>query len=132
MTKKRAASGEAGVSTLEAVLVFPALLLLLMLIIQFALWYHASDLATAAAQDGTRAARVQGATASDGAAEANQLLDQTGRSILQGRQVVVERTADMTRVQVRGTCIELVPFLHLPVRAVAESPTERFRGRLAR
>ena len=103
-----------------------------MLIIQFALWYHASDLATAAAQDGTRAARVEGATASDGAAEANQLLDQTGRSILQGRQVVVERTTDMTRVEVRGTCIELVPFLHLPVRAVAESPTERFRGRLAR
>ena len=132
MRKRRAASGEAGVSTLEAVLVFPALLLLLMLIIQFAVWYHASDLATAAAQDGTRAARVEGATASDGAAEANQLLDQTGRSILQGRQVVVERTADMTRVQVRGTCIELVPFLHLPVRAVAESPTERFRGRLAR
>ena len=132
MRKKRAAGDEAGVSTLEAVLVFPALLLLLMLIIQFALWYHASDLATAAAQDGTRAARVQGATASDGAAEANQLLDQTGRSILQGRQVLVERTRDVTRVEVRGTCIELVPFLHLPVHAVAESPTERFRGRLAR
>jgi len=132
LRKRRAASGEAGVSTLEAVLVFPALLLLLMLIIQFALWYHASDLATAAAQDGTRAARVQGATASDGAAEANQLLDQTGRSILQGRQVLVERTRDVTRVEVRGTCIELVPFLHLPVHAVAESPTERFRGRLAR
>jgi Flp pilus assembly protein TadG len=132
LRKKRAASGEAGVSTLEAVLVFPALLLLLMLIIQFALWYHASDLATAAAQDGTRAARVEGATASDGAAEANQLLDQTGRSILQGRQVVVERTTDMTRVEVRGACIELVPFLHLPVHAVAESPTERFRGRLSR
>jgi len=132
LTKKRAARGEAGVSTLEAVLVFPALLLLLMLIIQFALWYHASDLATAAAQDGTRAARVEGATASDGAAEANQLLDQTGRSILQGRQVLVERTRDVTRVEVRGTCIELVPFLHLPVHAVAESPTERFRGRLAR
>jgi Flp pilus assembly protein TadG len=132
LRKKRAAGDEAGVSTLEAVLVFPALLLLLMLIIQFALWYHAADLATAAAQDGARAARVEGATASDGAAEANQLLDQTGRSILQGRQVVVERTTDMTRVEVRGTCIELVPFLHLPVHAVAESPTERFRGRLAR
>jgi Flp pilus assembly protein TadG len=132
LRKKRASSGEAGVSTLEAVLVFPVLLLLLMLIIQFALWYHASDLATAAAQDGTRAARVEGATASDGATEANQLLDQIGRSILQRRQVLVERTADMTRVEVRGTCIELVPFLHLPVHAVAESPTERFRGRLAR
>jgi Flp pilus assembly protein TadG len=129
---KRVAGGEAGVSTLEAVLVFPALLLLLMLIIQFALWYHASDLATAAAQDGARAARVEGATASDGARQANQLLDQTGRSILQDRQVTVERNADTTRVEVRGTCIELVPFLHLPVHAVAESSTERFRGRVVR
>jgi len=130
LRRKRAARGEAGVSTLEAVLVFPALLLLLMLIIQFALWYHASDLATAAAQDGTRAARVAGGTGADGAAQANQLLDQTGRSILQGRQVTVERTANLARVEVRGTCIELVPFLHLPVHAVAESPTERFRARL--
>jgi Flp pilus assembly protein TadG len=129
---KRVTGGEAGVSTLEAVLVFPALLLLLMLIIQFALWYHATDLATAAAQDGARAARVEGATASDGALQANQLLDQTGRSILQGRQVTVERDADATRVEVRGTCIELVPFLHLPVHAVAESSTERFRGRVTR
>jgi Flp pilus assembly protein TadG len=128
---KRVAGGETGVSTLEAVLVFPALLLLLMLIIQFALWYHASSIATAAAQDGARAARVEGASAGDGALQANQLLDQTGRSILQSRRVTVARNADTTRVEVRGTCIELVPFLHLPVRAVAESTTERFRGRLA-
>ena len=132
MKGKRADGGEAGVSTLEAVLVFPALLLLLMLIIQFALWYHASDLATAAAQDGARAARVEGATASDGTLKANALLDQTGRSILKGRQVTVERNADVTRVEVRGTCIELVPFLHLPVHAIAESSTEQFRGRATR
>jgi hypothetical protein len=44
--------------------------------------------------------------------------------------VTVERTADVARVEVRGTCIELVPFLHLPVHAVAESGTERFRGRV--
>ena len=125
-------AAEAGFSTLEAVLLFPVLLLLLMVIIQFALWYHASDLVTAAAQDGVRAARVEGATAADGSTQANLLLDQTGRSIVQGRHVQVSRGADVARVEVRGTCIALIPFLHLPVRAVAESSTERFRGRLVR
>jgi Flp pilus assembly protein TadG len=129
---EKGVGGEAGATTLEAVLVFPALLLLLMLIIQLALWYHASDLATAAAQDGVRAARISGATAADGANRANQLLDQTGPSILQGRQVSVQRGADVARVEVRGSCIRLVPFLRLPVHAVAESSTERFRGRLVR
>ena len=91
-----------------------------------------AGLAIAAAQDGARAARVEGATAADGATRANQLLDQTGRSILQGRHVSVQRGPDITRVDVRGSCIQLVPFLRLPVHAVVESTTERFRGRRAR
>ncbi len=130
--RERGGCPESGFTTLEAVLVFPVLLLLLMLIIQFALWYHADDLATAAAQDGVRAARVEGATAVDGSQRANELLDQTGRSIVEGRDVQVSRNADVARVEVRGRCISLVPFLHLPVHAVAESSTERFRGRLGR
>jgi Flp pilus assembly protein TadG len=123
---------EAGAATVEAVLVFPVLLLLVMVVFQFALWYHASGLATAAAQDGARAARAENATAQDGRNRANALLDQTGRSILQGRQVLVTRTLTTARVEVRGRCIPLVPGLHLPVDAVVESSTERFVGRLAR
>ena len=92
-------------ATLEAVLVFPVLLLLIMFSIQVALWYHAAALADAAAQDGVRAARVQGATAATGAARANQLLDQAGRTILEGRQVTASRTSDIARVEVRGRCI---------------------------
>jgi Flp pilus assembly protein TadG len=123
---------EAGIATVEAVLVFPVLLLVIMVVFQFALWYHASGLATAAAQDGARAARAEGATARDGQDRANGLLDQTGRSILQGRHVVVSRTSASTRVEVSGTCIALVPGLHLPVDAVVESGTERFVGRSGR
>jgi Flp pilus assembly protein TadG len=110
-------------------LAFPVLLLLLMVVIQVALWYHASSLADAAAQDGVRAARVQGASAADGIDRANQLLDQTGSSIIVARQVTASRTTDLARVEVQGHCIELVPFLTLPVHAVAESSTEVFRQR---
>ena len=130
MSGKRGAGRQTGAASLEAVLVFPVLLLLIMFVIQVALWYHAAGLATAAAQDGARAARAQGATAANGISRANQMLDETGRTILVGRQVTATRRAEVTRVEVRGHCIELVPFLSLPVHAVAESTTEQFQGRL--
>jgi Flp pilus assembly protein TadG len=129
---KRGPRRESGATTLEAVLVFPVLLLLIMFIIQVALWYHAAALADAAAQDGVRAAAAQGATANDGITRADQLLDQAGPTILQGRVVTASRTADVARVEVQGHCIDLVPFVSLPVHAVAESATEVFRGRLTR
>jgi hypothetical protein len=129
---KREARRQSGAATLEAVLVFPVLLILVMFCIQVALWYHAAALADAAAQDGVRVARMQGGSASDGIGRADQLLDQAGRTIIQGRQVTASRSAEVVRVEVRGHCIELVPFVSLPVHAVAESSTERFRGRLAR
>ncbi len=132
MIGKKGAGSESGVATLEAVLVFPVLLLLVMFSIQVALWYHAAALADAAAQDGVRVSRVEGASAAAGSARANQLLDQAGRTILEDRQVTASRTSDLARVEVRGRCIAVVPFVSFPVHAVAESTTERFRGRLAR
>ncbi|MDQ1391967.1 MAG: hypothetical protein QOF30_944 [Acidimicrobiaceae bacterium] len=132
MIGKKGAGSESGVATLEAVLVFPVLLLLVMFSIQVALWYHAAALADAAAQDGVRVSRVAGGSAAAGSARANQLLDQSGRTILEGRQVTASRSSDLARVEVRGRCIAVVPFVSFPVHAVAESTTERFRGRLAR
>jgi Flp pilus assembly protein TadG len=132
LTGKKGARRESGAATLEAVLVFPVLLLLIMLTIQVALWYHAAALADAAAQDGVRVARVAGGSAASGTARANQLLDQAGPTILVGRQVASSRSPDIARVEVRGHCIAVVPFVSFPVHAVAESTTEVFRGRLNR
>jgi Flp pilus assembly protein TadG len=126
------APDESGVATLEAVLVFPVLLLLLMIIFQFALWYNANELATAAAQDGARSARVVGGTAQTGIDRANTLLDESGRSLLLDRQVTAERDVVHARVEVRAVCIALVPGLHLTIDAVADSGTEQFVGRQAR
>jgi Flp pilus assembly protein TadG len=132
LTAKQASRNESGIATLQAVLVFPVVLLLLMVVFQFGLWYHANEVATAAAQDGVRAARVDGGTAQSGADRANTLLDQTARSLLEHRQVLVARSAADARVEVRGVCISLVPGLHLSIDAVADSSTERFVGRQAR
>jgi Flp pilus assembly protein TadG len=131
LTAGRASREESGVATVEAVLVFPVVLLLLMVVFQFALWYHAYEVATAAAQDGARAARVVGGTAQAGADRANTLLDQSARTLLQHRQVIASRSLSDARVEVHAVCISLIPGLHLPVDAVADSSTERFVGRQA-
>ena len=54
---------ERGDATIEAVLVVPVLLLMIMTVIQFGLWYHASHTLKAAAQEGVRASRIDGGTA---------------------------------------------------------------------
>jgi hypothetical protein len=51
---------------------------------------------------------------------------------LVGREVNGSRSATVARVDVRGHCIEVIPFVSLPIHAVAESSTEVFRGRLTR
>ena len=91
----RRARGEHGSSSLQTVLVMPLLLLLITLIVQFALWYHASHIAIAAAQDGARAARVEGGTELDGRGRAQQILDQLGTNVLVDSSVTVTRDARM-------------------------------------
>ena len=70
--------GERGEAVTETVLLVPVLLLLIMLVIQFGLWYHAEHVVQAAAQEGARAARAEGATAEDGRARAEQFVTTTG------------------------------------------------------
>jgi TadE-like protein len=120
---------ERGAATLEMAIVFPVTLLLVFAIVQFGVWYHASDVARAAAEEGLRAARVEGGTAQDGADRANHVLDEDARGLILNRSVIPYRDADTARVEVSGRSIRIVPvpFLDLPVRGVAEAPVERFR-----
>ena len=123
-----AARDQGGSATLQTVLVMPLLLLLITAIVQFALWYHAAHVAIAAAQDGARAARVEGGTAQAGQARARQLLDQLGTGVLTDPTITVTRDADTARVEVRGWAPELVPGLRLPVTATSAGKVERFRS----
>jgi hypothetical protein len=118
-----------GVATIEMAILFPVTLLIVFGIVQFGVWYHASDVARAAAQEGVRAARIEGGSAQAGADRATQVLDENAGSLIVDRRVEPSRDADVARVEVTGRCVRIVPipFLQLPIRAVAESPVERFR-----
>ncbi len=119
--------GESGEATTEAVLVVPVLMLLIMLVLQFGLWYHAEHVAQAAAQEGVRAARVEGGTAERGRQRTEDFLSRAGREIVTGRTVNATRNPDTASVRVRGRAVAVVPGLALAVSASATSPVERFR-----
>ena len=115
-----------GEATTELVVVTPVLLLLIGFILQFALWYHASHVAAAAAQEGVRAARAFGGSGEAGQARAEHFLAETGPTVVQRPEVTASRGLQTARVEVRGYAPTVVPGLRLQVTAGAESPTERF------
>jgi Flp pilus assembly protein TadG len=126
MTKLR--EDERGDATTETVLVVPALLLLISLVIQFALWDHASNVAEAAAEEGVRAARLLGGTAEAGQATAESVLSQAGPTIVVTPEVSARRDRETARVEVHGRAVSVVPGMRLPIDAVAQSPVESFRS----
>jgi Flp pilus assembly protein TadG len=110
----------------ELVIVTPLLMLLVLLVVQFALWQHAQHIAEAAAQRGAQTARVQGGTDAQGQTIAETATSQLGANLLVNPSVSVSRAGGVVRVEISGTAEAVVPFLSLPVRAVVNGPVERF------
>lgn len=113
-------------------LVFPALLFVILVSVQFALAYHAKSVLTAAAQDGTRAAQAYGATPSEGQRVAADFVQQNGSRLVDGVAVDVAADADAVTVRVRGQVASVVPGLRLTVEGRASGPVERFRSEAER
>src|ERR1700691_4261817 len=94
------ARGESGAVSAELVIATPLLLLLIMGVIQFALWEHAEHIATAVAQQGVSVSRLQGETAANGQNQAQSVLDQLGPTVLAGSKITATRTNEMATVTV--------------------------------
>ena len=56
---------ERGMTTIQVAILFPAVLIWLMLIVQYGLWWHAKQVANAAAAEAVDAAQVSAGTARD-------------------------------------------------------------------
>ena len=117
---------ERGAVSAELVIATPLLLLLIMGVIQFALWEHAEHVAAAVAQQGVAVGRLQGESAQAGEQQAQTVLDQLGSSVLTGAKVVATRTDLATTVTVTGHAESIVGLFTLPVRATASGPTETY------
>ncbi len=128
MTSRRSSRfNERGDATVESVLVTPVLLLLITATINFALWYHASSIVQASAQEGLRATKVATGTVDVGRTTAESYLSQLGPRLVQNSAVDVTRDDVRATVEVDGQVPPVVPGLTLPVHARASAPLETFR-----
>ena len=104
----------------------PLLLLLILVVIQFAIYEHASEVAQAAASQALASTRVVGGTTTSGQSDAETLLANIGHSVLIDPVVSVARGATSAKVTVTGTAEAVIPLIHLPVTATSSGPIERF------
>lgn len=116
--------GERGMTAIQVAILFPAVLFWLMLIVQYGLWWHAKQVANAAAAEAVDAAQVSGGTESDGQAAAASYLAQSGN--LDGVTISVSREPTVVTAEVHGNAPQLVPGFSWSVTARSEAPVERF------
>ncbi len=117
---------ESGSAATELVIIMPAVMLLIMLVVQFALYYHGANVATAAAQDAVRAARVEAGSVGAGRNRADALLARSGRGTLEGAEVSVSRDGRRVHVEVTGEVASVIPGVHLHITRDADGPIEQF------
>lgn len=115
-----------GSASAQVVIMLPVTFLAFFLVVQFAMWSHATHIAQAAASHGLAAVRAHGGSPADGTASARNVLADLGGGGLRDTNVDCERGSETALVRISGTAKQVVPFLSLPVHAEAAGPVERF------
>jgi Flp pilus assembly protein TadG len=128
----RRLGGDEGATT-ELVIAAPAFLFMIMLIVQAGLYFHASSIASAAAQEGARAATVQGGSIPEGRQVADEFVQTLAPRLLENVQVEGRYVDDgeLVRMTVRGDVTEVFKLpgvdLDFTVQETSEGVIERFR-----
>lgn len=113
-----------GMTAIQVAILFPAILFWLMLTVQYGLWWHAKQVANAAAAEAVDAAQVSSGTARDGEDAAASYLAQSGN--LDGITVRVTRDPTVVTAEIHGDAPQLVPGFAWSVVARSAAPVERF------
>lgn len=128
VSRRPSRSGERAMVAAQMVIVWPVLLLMILTVIQLALWYHAGSVAQVAARHGVDIARFEGGTQSTAATETDTLLRRLGGAIIVDPQVTVTINSDSATVTVSGHAQSILPISQLlSVTATAQAKVERFR-----
>ena len=100
---------------------------MVMFVVQLGLFFHARTVVNAAAQDGLRAAQLEGGTGVDAKQAAQNIL--AGSSgLLSGQVVNIEyRSSTEVEVRISADVTSLVPFWDGSITSTAVGPVEQFR-----
>jgi hypothetical protein len=117
-------TGERGETTTQLVLVTPVLMVLVLSVVQLALWWHAAHLADAAAGRAATVAAQLDASAAAGVGAARSFLAAAGTSPSVAPEVV--RSGDVVRASVTVDVPRVLPGFPATVRRTSVAPVERF------
>lgn len=119
-------AGERGAASIQTVITYPVVLLMVFAMVQGVIYYHAQNVARSVANGAVQAARLETGTEADGYAEAAARLDR-GRDVFASVDVFVDRGEEVATATVVGLAPSLVPgFRGLRVEQTATGPVERF------
>jgi hypothetical protein len=119
--------GNRGSTVIEAVLIIPVLMLLLLAIVQFTLWAHAAQVTQLAASEGDRTARSLGGGVPAGISQAQFVLRGSGSSLESSRVTATLLPGDQAEITVTGRAVSILPGMALPVSSVQVGPVQEFR-----
>ena len=116
---------ERGAIAIEFMLVLSMLVVVFLVMLQYAVRAHAHRIATAAAEEGLATAAAYDGSAEAGRNTAENYVNDLGPN-LKGTVVTASRSATTARVGVSGEVEQLIPFLTVRVSVQVEGPVERF------
>ncbi len=112
----------------EAVIVIPVLMVVLLAVVQCALWAHAGQVVGLAASEGDRTARSMNAGPAAGVARARSIVSGPGGDLASSDVVSEILPGDLVRITVTGRAVAILPGLSLPVSSAVVGPIQEFRG----
>ncbi|MFF4257939.1 TadE family protein [Streptomyces sp. NPDC001663] len=121
--------GAEGSTTVEMTIGMPLVFLLVLMLAQAALYFHAAHIAQAAASHALAATRVENGSTAAGEGQARYVLSQFGPGPLRNTSIAVRRGTQQAEVRISGVATSVVPFVHIPVCARAVGPVEEFATR---
>jgi hypothetical protein len=116
-----------GSTVIEAVLIIPVLMILLMVIVQLVLWAHASQVTQLAASEGDRTARSLGGGMPAGISQAQFVLRKSGSSLHSSQVTGTVLPGDQAEITVTGQALTVFPGFKLSVSSVHVGTVQEFR-----
>lgn len=119
-------TGESGSVSLELVIATPLLLLVVSLLLQLGVLYHAQNVVSAAAQAGLEQGRTETGTADRAKSDALEFIATTAPDFIRNPSAKTKVDDDQATVEVAGDAFTILPGLRIHVHAFASAPRERF------
>ncbi|MFJ8313346.1 MULTISPECIES: TadE family protein [unclassified Streptomyces] len=117
-----------GSNPIQMAIILPFVIVLILILLQGIMWAYARNVAYSSARAGVTAGRMYGATPSDGAAKARQVLDEVGSSMLTDRTVSTDGSSpERLRIRVDAQALSMIPGISgIHVQATVSGPIERW------